>query len=204
MKPQNWHLLNIAGVLVMAWTVLLPTLQNVTKDLLHSSNETRVAIVASNATYSCVKGIRFDWRVKNISSETVYIYTPFIEGQAAGALEYDRDTGTILIPTSMKGDISFPPYSYPDPTFRALAPQEQITGTFHEPTSTQVSCSSLRPQKLVFEVAWGKDTTQVLAEVSRVKKEGRVHPANPIVHWAKLATSQPVPIRYLQSDKRGR
>src|SRR5262249_3893902 len=142
-------------------------------------------------------GIRFVWRIKNISSSDVYIYTTFLTGPAANLLEGHASTHTILIPTSLKSEVSFPPYSYPEPTFRLVVPQEIVEGTFQEPISDQLSCKSLLPKKLIFEVAWGNEPNQVLAKIAQIKKAGKLHPANPIVHWANLAESAPVTIRYL-------
>jgi hypothetical protein len=166
------------------------------------SNGSKVAIHAWNVTYDCATGIQFHWSIKNFSSSTVYVYATFLSGRAADLLEYDQSTNTLLIPTSMKSEVSFPPYSYPEPAFRLLATQELIEGVFSEPISSQLSCKSLAPEKLSFEVAWGNDPSQVMTEISRIKKEGKVHPANPIVHWANLARSEPASIKYLGRNSR--
>src|SRR4029077_14409630 len=89
-------------------------------------------------------------------SHKIYVYATFLAGPAPNLLEYDETVGTILIPTSVKSEVTFPPYSYPEPSFRLLAPQEVIEGIFREPISNQLSCKSLR--------------------------QGRAHPTNPIVH----------------------
>ena|ERR1700694_1335117 len=197
MRKHNWLITKIMLSVLLGWTSVSLSAQSTESPLLQGPNESKLEVHISNVTYSCATGIRFDWRLKSASPSVVYIYTPFLAGQAADLLEYDYGTGTVLIPTSTKGEASFPPYSYPEPTFRPLALQEVIEGHFREPISSQLSCKSLRPKKLVFEIAWGTDTRKVLTEIARVKKEGRVHPANPIVHWQKLARSEPAPIKYI-------
>jgi len=182
--------------LLLVWTSTFLGVQSPRPVTIQSPTEAKIAVDVSNVTYSCTTGIRFSWRITNTSQETVYVYSSFLHGYAADLLEYSAATGTVLIPSSSKGEASFPPYSYPDPAFHTLAPQEQFEGKFHEPISHQLSCKSLRPKKLIFEVAWGTDTTRVLAEISRITKEGLVHPANPIVHWANLARSEPTSIKY--------
>jgi len=182
--------------ILLIWTNMFSGAQSPRPVTLQSPTEAKIAVDVSNVTYSCTTGIRFSWHITNTSQETVYVYSPFLQGQAADSLEYDATTSTVLIPTSVKGEASQPPYSYPEPVFIPLAPHAQIGGDFHEPISQQLSCKSLRPKKLIFEIAWGTDTTRVLTEISRIRKEGLVHPANPIVHWANLARSEPTSIKY--------
>ncbi len=196
MRKKNQSLISIAFCLALVWPVFLSA-QNNAPDSLKVSNGSKVAVHVSDVTYDCAMGIRFNWSVKNSSSDTIYVYTTFLTGRAADLLGYDQSTNTILIPTSVKSEVSFPPYSYPEPAFRLLAPQELLEGVFAEPISSQLSCKTLVPKKLTLEVAWGSDPSQVMTEISRIKKEGKVHPANPIIHWANLARSDPVLIKYL-------
>lgn len=196
MRRGNQRSRSLACCLLLGWiSISLSAFRNETTST-KAQNELTVAVHVSNAIYDCSTGIRFDWRIENTSSVTIQIYAPFLAGRAADRLEYDDRTGIVLIPTSLKGEVSSPPYSYPDPEFRPLSPGQRIEGNFHEPISSELSCKSLQPRALVFEVAWGKESEQVMREISRAKKEGRVHPANPIVHWANLAKSEPTQIKY--------
>lgn len=177
--------------------------QDGTGDLTARSGKPKVAIQVSDTIFDCETGIRFKWIVKNFSSENIYLYTTFVGGPAPNLLVYDENTNTIVIPTSATSEVSFPPYSYPDPVFKLLVPQQVTEGSFNEPISSQVSCKNYRPDKLVFEIAWGRDPSQLTTEISRIKKEGRVHPANPIVHWANVTRSKPVAITYIPKSRTG-
>lgn len=193
MRKGDWSLSLIVSCIALVWPAPLGPRYSAAD----SQEVSKVAIRVSNVTYDCATGIRFGWSIKNNSSDTVFIYTTFLTGPAADSLEHHTRTSTIVIPSSVKSEVSFPPYSYPEPTFRALIPQESIEGTFSEPISSQLSCKLLLPKRLIFEVAWGSEPSQVKAEILRIKKEGRLHPANPIVHWANLVRSKPVAIEYV-------
>ena len=140
---------------LLGWISLLANPQSNAGESLQARNESRIAVDVANATYDCTKGISFDWRIKNTSHEVVYIYTPFLQGPSANLWAFDESSDTVLIPTSLKSEANFPPYSYPEPAFRRLAPEETFAGNFREPISHQLSCKSLHPKGVIFEVAWG-------------------------------------------------
>jgi hypothetical protein len=50
-------------------------------------------------------------------SDKIHVYATLLAGPSPNLLEYDETLGTILIPTSVKSEVTFPAYSYPNPLF---------------------------------------------------------------------------------------
>src|SRR5215831_3134935 len=115
MVKQNPKLALIAILLLLGRIGASQNMHNPVNPL-RVTTKSNIAVHISTIMYDCATGIRFNWRIENKSSEVVYVYSPFLEGRSAGPLEYNRTRSTLLIPTSIKKEVSFPPYSYPEAT----------------------------------------------------------------------------------------
>lgn len=91
------------------------------RETVQAPSTSEVEIDVSKATYDCATGITFDWRIRNVSHQAVYIYSPFLEGQSADLLEYDKSTDTVHIPTSLKSETSFSPLFVSGPYISAVS-----------------------------------------------------------------------------------
>jgi hypothetical protein len=150
----------------------------------------------------CSHGISFDWEIQNVGNQTIYVYAPFLSGPSAEPLAATKraDVTSIVVSTSLRSEVSFPPYSYPDPSFKRLQTGKTLKGKFSEPIQRELSCSSLVRSEVIYEVAWVTDPHTVDLEAMRIKKEGKEHPGNAIVRAAHVAKSGPIPLEYTQAE----
>ena len=132
------------------------------------------------------------WRVTNVGTRPVYVYSTFLNGPAAG---FEENSQRVLnLHTSLKGKVDAGVNSYPEAKFTGLSPGESIHGTLQDRTL----CSELpkpRAKALVMDVAYGYEVEGVKAALLRSSNDPNRHPANPIVDWRELAKSNPTPLR---------
>jgi hypothetical protein len=137
------------------------------------------------------KKLLLHWRVTNNVERTIYVYTTFLKGPAAG---FDEDDfGVLTLHTSLKEKIHVGVNFYPEAEFREVAPGGSIEGTLQD---GQV-CSQLtapKPRGVALDVAYGFDVAAIKKSL-RAVADSNEHPANPIVDWRTLAHSRPTPLR---------
>lgn len=122
--------------------------------------------------------LSFDWKIRNSSVETLYVYSTFLKGPSADIV--GNESGVLKVRTSLGSAESVGVNAYPLAQFQRVEPSKSITGHFLE---KKLDRKILKGGDAVeFEVAFGGEVDEVKRQIAVTSRNGQ-HPANPIVAW---------------------
>jgi hypothetical protein len=156
------------------------------------TNPTMPTKVSVQAISARCDGSRMDvqWRITNRESRPVFVYSTFLYESVAG---FDLDkSGTLHLHTSLKQKLNGGVNFYPEARFLKLAEGSSFEGTLTDKSI----CSEVHRSKstaVVMDVAFGFEIDSVNKALRETARSSQ-HPANPIVEWRTLVTSERIPL----------
>jgi hypothetical protein len=130
-------------------------------------------------------GVKLKWKIFNPSETPIFVYSTFLENRRAAAW-VKRQDGVLEIHTSLPAKLNMTAYSYPEAAFIRIEPKTMREGIFIDPKPT---IHAHKSNQLVFTVAFGVEVERVKQALRDHFYHGEGHPANPIVDWQCIATS---------------
>jgi len=144
-----------------------------------------IEVTISAATRLKQKGVGLRWKIHNRGNQPVFVYSTFLDRRQALTWER-REDGTLGIYTFLPGKLRMTAYSFPKAAFTKLEPNKNMEGVFED---TRPTVAVHKSEKIVLLVAYGPNVDQLQKDLEEYSHSGDGHPANPIVDWQCVATS---------------
>lgn len=131
------------------------------------------------------RGLDLHWKITNITSHDVVIYSSFLHGPT---LQHRQDIdGCSELYTSLTAKLDVGVYYYPKAEFITLHPRESAEGDLKD--SLKSDRWVKRGSTIALNVSYGSDLPAIQEALKQQFLHGQGHPANPLVDWQRFARS---------------
>jgi hypothetical protein len=179
-KLLIFALLTVFQLVVSAQTSALPV-----------KEDKPLEVTITQGSGSVRKTLDLHWKITNIASHDVVIYSSFLHGPT---LQHRGDAdGNEELYTSLPTKLDVGVYYFPKAQFITLHSGESAEGDLKDTLKSDRWVK--RGSKIVLNVSYGSDLQAIQQALKEQFLHGQGHPANPLVDWQHFARSNQVVLR---------